>query len=88
MAPFNNLLFRSYAERIVYMETPAHILSEVYWVEDLNVFNKFELLYKTWLTLKAEVPPVDEITYNAWINDIQIAHADLVNILDQIRISS
>lgn len=85
MAPFNDSLFRSYAERIVYMETPAHILPEVYWVDDLGAFNKFESLYKVWLTKRAEVPPIDEIEYNVWINDIQLAHVDLVNALDGIR---
>ena len=49
---FLNMDFRRYCERIIRMETPAHIFPKVCWVnnEDLQ---KFETAYKTWLEVKA-----------------------------------
>lgn len=49
---FLNMDFRRYCERIIRMETPAHIFPKICWVnnEDLQ---KFETAYKPWLEVKA-----------------------------------
>ncbi len=51
-ARFLNMDFRRYCERIIRMETPAHIFPKICWVnnEDLR---KFETAYKNWLEVKA-----------------------------------
>ena len=87
LSPFDQTPFRAYAEKICYLETPAHVLAEVYWVEDQNAFEEFEAAYKEWLRLIAEPAPVDNTAYNNWISDIRNALAVLIEKLDTIRIT-
>ncbi|MEM9919697.1 MAG: hypothetical protein AAF990_16490 [Bacteroidota bacterium] len=85
LPPFDNLLFRSYAERIVYLETPAHNMAEIYWVEDQGQFDNFEAAYHAWLDLGAQVAPSNQAAFDAWQTDIRNALDTLIQALDVIR---
>lgn len=49
---FLNIDFRRYAERIIRMETPAHLYPKICWVNNEQL-QEFEKAYKDWLDVKA-----------------------------------
>ncbi|MEX2593626.1 MAG: hypothetical protein WD426_12705 [Anditalea sp.] len=49
---FLNLNFRRYCERIIRMETPAHIFPKICWVNNEQL-QEFEKAYQDWLQVKA-----------------------------------
>lgn len=65
--------FRHIFEKAVYLETPAHIYPDVYWLE-YNEMKEFEAVYKAWL---------QEISVNA-IPDYQIVN-NLVDVVNKIK---
>ncbi len=50
---FKNFDFRKYAERLIRMETPAHIYPKICWVSNAQLL-EFETIYKNWLELKQQ----------------------------------
>jgi hypothetical protein len=44
--------FRKYIEKIIQRETPAHILSEIHWINKPTMF-EFERTFKAWLVANA-----------------------------------
>jgi hypothetical protein len=53
---FLNLAFRTYAEQIIRMESPAHVFVKVCWVSNEQLV-EFQDAYKEWLALKASNTP-------------------------------
>lgn len=49
---FFNMDFRRYCERVIRMETPAHILPRICWINNEQL-SEFENTYKDWLEVKA-----------------------------------
>lgn len=49
---FLNIDFRRYCERIIRMETPAHIYPKICWVNNEQL-QEFENAYKNWLAVRA-----------------------------------
>ena len=54
---FHNLDFRRFVEETIRLETPAHILPKICWV-DADDMAKFEQAYRDWLTLSPNLPAV------------------------------
>ncbi|HEX2396230.1 MAG TPA: hypothetical protein VHI78_12865 [Bacteroidales bacterium] len=75
-AKFRDPGFRHLFEKAVYLETPAHIYPEVYWLE-YHEMKDFEEVYKAWL---------HEIAVNA-IPDYQIVN-NLVDVVNRTRIAN
>ena len=44
--------FKRYIEKIIQRETPAHILTEIYWIDETTM-QTFETAYRAWLTAVA-----------------------------------
>ncbi len=65
--------FRHVFEKAVYLETPAHIYPDVYWLE-YNEMKEFETVYKAWLR---------EIAQNT-IPDYHVVN-NLVDVVNKIR---
>lgn len=55
---FSDKNFRALAETTVRLETPAHIMPQVYFVNNLQL-SRFERAYKTWLEINALPLPED-----------------------------
>jgi hypothetical protein len=72
-AKFRDPGFRHVFEKAVYLETPAHIYPDVYWLE-YNEMKEFEVVYKAWL---------QEVAVNA-IPDYQIVN-NLLDVVNKIR---
>lgn len=72
-AKFRDPGFRHVFEKAVYLETPAHVYPDVYWLE-YNEMKEFEIVYKAWL---------QEIAVNA-IPDVQIVN-NLISEVNKIR---
>ena len=53
--------FKRYIEKIVQRETPAHILAEIYWLEQ-PAMQTFETAFKAWLTITATATDPDLVT--------------------------
>lgn len=50
---FMNMDFRRYCERIIRMETPAHLYPKICWVNNEQL-QEFEKTYQSWLEIKSE----------------------------------
>jgi hypothetical protein len=61
---FRNMSFRAYAERVIRMETPAHILAKICWVNAADMYS-FEQLYAEWKELECEDMPNRNTLHNA-----------------------
>jgi len=61
---FRNMSFRAYAERVIRMETPAHILAKICWVDPADMYS-FEQLYAEWKELECEDMPNRNTLHNA-----------------------
>jgi len=72
-AKFRDPGFRHVFEKAVYLETPAHVYPDVYWLE-YNEMKEFETVYKEWL---------QEIAVNT-IPDFHIVN-NLINVVNKIR---
>ncbi|HEY2725553.1 MAG TPA: hypothetical protein VGI61_00140, partial [Parafilimonas sp.] len=48
-ARFADADFKRYIEKIIQRETPAHILAEIYWIDETTM-QTFETAFKAWLT--------------------------------------
>lgn len=59
-APFSSPEFRSLAEETVYMNCPAHIHPDIFWM-DHERLAQFNELHKKWLTSKRSVRPQPEM---------------------------
>ncbi|MEO9805884.1 MAG: hypothetical protein ABJF04_21680 [Reichenbachiella sp.] len=79
--------FGRYAERVVAMETPAHILADIYWVE-ASTMARFEAKYKNWLIVNASPEPADENLRNTHFEELNDAHHQLLSELAEIRTQS
>ncbi len=53
---FRNMDFRHYVERMVHLETPAHILAKICWV-DITDMNALEDCYLAWLEEVSKITP-------------------------------
>jgi hypothetical protein len=53
---FKNMTFRSFAEKLIRYETPAHILPKICWVSLRDMY-EFETVYAEWLALMCEDKP-------------------------------
>ena len=83
---FNNLDFRSFFERSLRQEAPAHVFLNICWIGP-DQMEKFERLYKRWLMLnKQALPraPFDEAE-EAFLKDLSMAQNQLVQVLDELR---
>lgn len=56
---FLNMDFRSYCERIICMETPAHLYPKICWVNNEQL-QEFEVAYKDWLDVKSGLVSDDD----------------------------
>ncbi len=56
---FNDPSFRELAERIVRLETPAHVMPDVVFLNNIQL-SKFEYAYKNWLELFVKPIPEDK----------------------------
>jgi hypothetical protein len=72
-AKFRDPGFRHLFEKAVFLETPAHVYPDVYWLE-YKEMKEFETVYKAWL---------QEISVNE-IPDIDIVN-NLIQVLNKIR---
>ena len=73
--------FRTYVERLIRSEIPAHILPEIYWL-DHAVFEEFEDAFLLWLQVNTLFhQPEPETTAREWDE----ATAALTLILNKIR---
>ncbi|PSR52335.1 hypothetical protein AHMF7605_01755 [Adhaeribacter arboris] len=64
-AKFRNKTFKHLLEKTIYMETPAHIYPQVYWL-DHKQMRQFEEAYKLWL----EELPQAEISNTEVVNNL------------------
>ncbi|QMU29340.1 hypothetical protein [Adhaeribacter radiodurans] len=64
-AKFRNKTFKHLLEKTIYMETPAHIYPQVYWL-DHKQMREFEEAYKLWL----EELPQAEISNTEVVNNL------------------
>lgn len=53
---FRNMSFRSYAEKLIRYETPAHIMVKICWI-DFNDMYELETLYLQWILLECQDKP-------------------------------
>ena len=58
---FTNMDFRRYAEKVMREEMASHLLVKVCWVSNEQL-NDFEVAYKAWLEVKADVTQDDDGT--------------------------
>jgi hypothetical protein len=49
---FADVDFKRYIEKIIQRETPAHILAEIYWIDETTM-QTFEIAFRAWLTAVA-----------------------------------
>ena len=60
--------FRRYCERIIRMETPAHLFPKICWVNNEQL-QEFENAYKDWLEVKSgKIDDVDKNTLQRLVN--------------------
>src|SRR5690606_37152463 len=65
---FFNMDFRRYCERIIRMETPAHLFPKICWVNNEQLL-EFESAYKDWLGVKSgKIDDVDNTTLQRLVN--------------------
>lgn len=76
--------FREYAERTVRSEIPAHIVSDIYWVNN-EAMNDFEFVYENWLALKAILEPIDKNQRDDYRIRLSTALNAVINQLTEIR---
>src|SRR5690606_335403 len=79
---FFNMDFRRYCERIIRMETPAHLLPKICWVNNEQL-QEFENAYKDWLEVKSgRINDVDKDILQRLIDNL----ANLKNVYPPARL--
>jgi hypothetical protein len=69
--------FRSHAERVLRLETPAHIMPQVYFVDNIPL-SRFERAFKKWLETRAVISPIDPAELDDHKRLLSEAHHDLL----------
>jgi hypothetical protein len=55
---FQNMDFRRYAEETIRLETPAHVLPKICWIDGADMA-KLEQAYRDWISLRAGITTAD-----------------------------
>ncbi|HVU55775.1 MAG TPA: hypothetical protein VHD83_12015 [Puia sp.] len=82
---FNDPNFQRRVERIVAIETPAHIIPEVYWINNKAVEDAFEAALKSWLDLLGQPVPVEEPARGTYLTNLSAAKGQVIKFLNHFR---
>ena len=82
-----NTYFRQYAERIIRLETPAHVLARICFVDETHM-KAFEAAYNNWLKAKQQAGGgTDDITVAALTGKLIEVVEGLFTVYDEGRLS-